>query len=57
MMGQVPNRSVFLHDLAMDGTEEQAYRELVQFVEVAEPVVMAVHQFYLDNDLNDVWKA
>jgi pleckstrin family protein A (phosphoinositide binding specific) protein 8 len=58
MMGQVPRRESFIRDLALqDGREGQAYEELAQFVVLLEPLVMSLHQFFLDSDLNDDWKA
>jgi pleckstrin family protein A (phosphoinositide binding specific) protein 8 len=57
MMGQVPSRKTFLKNTCQGESDEVTYNEIKGLVAVAGPLVDALHQFYVQQDLNDPWKA
>jgi hypothetical protein len=57
MMGQVPNRVKFLKNTCGGESDEVTYNEMKALVATAGPLVDALHQFYLQQNLNDAWKA
>ena len=57
MMGQVPYRKNFVKNLSNGAPEETFYAEMRQFVDILKPKVESLHQFMIDKDLNDPWKA
>ena len=57
MMGQVPNRKTFVKNLALGHSDSELYHEMRLFVQIAKPKVDKLHQFMIEEDLNDPWKA
>ena len=57
MMGQVPNRKTFLKNTCQGQADQVVYDEIKLLVATAGPLVDSLHQFYVQQDLNDAWKA
>ena len=58
MVSRVPSRTAFVRS-TRDAAEsdEATLREMRRFVAIAAPLVERLHQFLLERDLNDPWKA
>jgi len=57
MVGQVPRREKLLKATGRGEPADVVYADMAQFVELAAPIVDTVHQYFVDNGLNDTWKA